>query len=64
MSTFVGRASKPASPVAQVPQPVPERKADKTRSELVEEAEALGIKVPKNANKAQIQRLIEEAPVI
>ena len=75
MSTFVGRIQ--ASPsvenaVAPGPKaepkpsigPKPEEKAEKTRAELVEEAEALGIAVPKRASKVQIQKLIDEAPVI
>lgn len=72
MSTFVGRAAEPKhepKPVpAAVQEPVGESvkapKAERTRAELIEEAEALGIKVPKNANKAQIAKLIEDAPVM
>ena len=70
MSTFVGRAAEPkhdpAPAAAQKPagESASEPKADKTRAELVDEAEALGIKVPKNATKAQIAKLIEEAPVM
>lgn len=73
MSTFVGRAEGPAmqSPAAPIaPEPVETaptsvgQKADKTRAELVEEAESLGVKVPPKATKAQIQKLIDEAPVM
>ena len=79
MATFVGRRVNPKS-AGQVEKPKPEpkanskseqkpeqkveQKADKTRAELVEEAEDLGIDVPKGATKAQIQKLIEEAPVM
>ena len=62
MSTFVGRIETAASqPPAK---PLPEAKAEKTRADLVEEAEELGIDVPKGATKAQIQKLIDEAPVM
>lgn len=71
MSTFVGLAKTPKTPAKPKSAPaVPEvqRKvvgADaKTRAELVEEAEELGIDVPKGATKAQIQKLIDEAPVM
>ena len=68
MSTFVGRAASPKPAQAVKPAPVEapkhESDVDKTRAELVEEAEALGIKVPKSANKAQIAKLIEDAPVM
>lgn len=76
MSTFVGRADPSPAPVA-APAPAPaaekrsepseqarEKQAAKTRAELIEEAEELGIDIPRNANKAQIQKLIDEAPVI
>ena len=79
MSTFVGKKAetpkpaqpKPAverkpvavAPVVEQPAQV-EQKAEKTRAELVEEAESLGIKVPPKANKGQIQKLIDEAPVM
>lgn len=70
MSTFVGRAAEPkhdpAPAAAQKPAggSADGPKADKTRAELVEEAESLGIKVPPKATKAQIQKLIDEAPVM
>lgn len=63
MSTFVGRVW-PAQAVAQEPEEKAETKAEKTRAELVEEAESLGIKVPPKATKGQIQKLIDEAPVM
>jgi hypothetical protein len=72
MSTYVGRAvQKEHAPKVTEPAPVPEptpapepEEAEKTRAELVEEAEALGIKIPSRASKAQIQKLIDEAPVM
>lgn len=80
MSTFVGKPAEPVKqkaaeptvqePVKADPKPEPAKPAqaqkrnDKTRAELVEEAEALGISVPKNASKAQIKKLIDEAPVM
>ena len=66
MATFVGRAAAPAPAPAPEPKAVPEAKAlaDRTRAELVEEAEALGVEVPPKATKAQIVKLIEDAPVM
>lgn len=70
MSTFVGRRETPKATAPEAPKQElkqaqgPEPKADKTRAELVEEAEALGITVPPRASKAQIQKLIDEAPVM
>lgn len=69
MSTFVGKRpeSQPAAEVQKADAPKAQQSAgsaEKTRAELVEEAESLGIKVPKTANKAQIQKLIDEAPVM
>ena len=79
MSTFVGRPAdqkpetakpKPAPKRDAKPEPKPEAKVEqnatqaKTRAELVEEAEALGVTVPKWANKRQIQKMIDEAPVM
>ena len=65
MSTFVGRREAvSAAPAPEPEQPKAEGKADKTRAELVEEAEALGIEVPAKATKAQIQKIIDEAPVM
>lgn len=75
MGTFVGRRINPKA-AGQAGEPKPEQKADlkpeqkpgqkadKTRSELVQEAEELGISVPRNASKAQIQKIIDEAPVM
>ena len=63
MSTFVGRVW-PAQAVVQQPEEEAETKAEKTRAELIEEAEALGIELPPRAKKAQIQKLIDEAPVM
>lgn len=66
MSTFVGRKFNPGA--APAPEPkrakTPEPKAEKTRAQLAEEAEELGLAVPPKATKAQIQKLIDEAPVI
>ena len=66
MSTFVGRAAEPETAAVQSPAEAPkqEQKPDKTRAMLIEEAEELGIKVPRNASKAQISKLIENAPVM
>ena len=73
MSTFVGRAAEPAQPkqvVPASPEPVEtapaqvEQKTEKKRADLVEEAESLGVKVPPKATKEQIQKLIDEAPVM
>lgn len=61
MSTFVGRvADKPA----RVEAAKNEQETEKTRAELAEEAEELGIKITKNMTKAQIQKAIDEAPVM
>ena len=76
MSTFVGKAPEEQAPKL-APSPVTAEKprakepeaakpmvSEKTRAQLVVEAEELGIKIPKNANKAQIAKLIEDAPVM
>lgn len=66
MSTFVGirEAAAPAAKKAPTAEPKKQPTADKTRAELVEEAEDLGIEVPAKASKAQIQKLIDGAEVI
>lgn len=71
MSTFVGTPAaaatpNPRGPVSREPKPeaADSQPAGKTRAELVCEAEELGVKVPPKANKAQIQKLIDEAPVM
>ena len=66
MATFVGKRgviSKAAAAPKQASQE-PKPEAGKTRAELVEEAEALGIEVSPRASKARIAKLIEDAPVM